>query len=138
MASKHPIEVAAAVIEKDGKFLIAQRYANSHLGGLWEFPGGKRESQESFEDCLKRELFEELAIEIEVDKFWKTVLYSYPEKTVELHFYFCSLKNGNPKPDGCQDYRWVQPSELGHFNFPPADLEIIQELSSNKSWQRRS
>jgi len=130
MSRPFSIQVGAAIIRHNGKILIAQRKESDHLGGLWEFPGGKRENGESFEACLKREIAEELCGLIEVEKPWKIVSHAYPERTVELHFYFCRFLGGELKAVECQDFRWVRPDELGQFSFPPADHDLIQELSA--------
>ena len=84
-------EVSAALIFRDGKLLITQRHAEAHLGGLWEFPGGKREPDETFEQCLVREIREELGVEISVGELFESVTHAYPEKTVHLKFFVCHL-----------------------------------------------
>src|SRR6266699_853251 len=77
-----PVDVAAGLIFRDGKLLITRRHADAHLGGLWEFPGGKRESDETFEECLARELREELGIEVVVGQLVESLTHKYPEKAV--------------------------------------------------------
>src|SRR5579864_724450 len=94
------IEVSAGLVFRGGKLLITQRHADSHLGGLWEFPGGKREANETFEECLVRELREELGIEVEVGELLESLTHSYPEKTVALKFFRCELKQHEPQPLG--------------------------------------
>src|SRR5438552_2586634 len=113
-----PIEVAAGLIFRDGKLLITQRHEHVHLGGLWEFPGGKREPSESFEDCLVRELREELGIEVLVGELVETISEDYPEKTVHLKFYRCGWKKHEPRPLGCIALQWVTPGELKDYEFP--------------------
>src|SRR5882757_10854262 len=81
------IEVSAALIFHHGKLLIAQRHATSHLGGLWEFPGGKREAGETFEQCLVRTIREELGVEISVGELFEEIVHDYPEKSVRLKFF---------------------------------------------------
>lgn len=125
------IQVAAAVIEKDGRYLITQRKPDDHLGGLWEFPGGKKEAHESLESCLKREISEELACEIEIGRLWKTIRHAYPDIMVELNFFLCRLITQEIESRGCQAFRWVYPRELNDYPFPPADLKIIEELSTH-------
>ena len=88
-AVKNPIDVAAALIFRNGKILIAQRHANSHLGGFWEFPGGKREPNETFEQCLVREIREELGADISINKLFEEIVHAYPNKTVRLRFFSC-------------------------------------------------
>src|SRR5271170_4934622 len=84
-----PIEVAAGLVFRDGKLLITRRLPEAHLGGLWEFPGGKREAGESFEQCLARELGEELGIEVQVRESVEDLIHHYPERSVHLKFYLC-------------------------------------------------
>ncbi len=92
--SRPAIEVSAAIIFRDGKLLIAQRHTASHLGGLWEFPGGKREPGETSEQCLVREIREELGVEISVGELFEEVSHTYPEKSVHLKFFFCQVISG--------------------------------------------
>jgi len=125
-----PVEVAAGLVFRDGKLLITQRKQGQHLAGLWEFPGGKRESGETFEACLKRELEEELAISVSVKEFLIEISHTYPSKAVLLRFYLCEWKAGEPLPIGCQDLRWINREELRHFPFPEADSQILELLIS--------
>jgi len=81
------IEVSAGLVFRDGLLLIAQRRPQDHLGGLWEFPGGKLEPGESAEDCLRRELMEELGIEVEIKELAETIEHDYPGKKVRLKFF---------------------------------------------------
>ena len=124
------IEVTAAVIVQDGQYLITRRLDESHQGGLWEFPGGKRENNESLKDCLRREIKEELDLEIEVGVLLKTIHYAYAFYTFTLHFYLCRIQSGTPRLLGCQDFRWVKPHELGYYPFPPANHAIIAQLTN--------
>src|SRR5438445_1625005 len=128
MAIVQPVEVAAAVILHDGRYLLTMRKTNVHLSGLWEFPGGKREPGESLEDCLRRELREELGIEITEPVPFQIVRHAYPEKTVELHFFQCSIKDGNPRLLGCDALQWVSPEELTVVPLPPADRPLVKAL----------
>jgi mutator protein MutT len=127
------IDVAAALVFRDGKLLITQRYANSHLGGLWEFPGGKREHGESFEDCLARELREELGIDVEVGQLIESLNHDYPEKSVHLRFFKCRWLKHEPHPLGCPAFAWITPGDLGNYEFPAADARLLKMLSSNLS-----
>lgn len=122
------IEVAAGLVFRDGKLLITQRPAGGHLAGLWEFPGGKRETDESFEDCLRRELMEELGIEVELGELIESITHSYPEKTVHLRFFRCAWKQHEPQALGCPAFRWVTKEELGEYEFPTADGRLLQKL----------
>ncbi len=122
------IDVAAALIFRDGKVLITRRHAGSHLGGLWEFPGGKREPGESFEQCLFRELREELGVESSVGDLFEEVTHVYPEKTVHLKFFISRLAQGEPRPLGCAAVKWVSQSELDEYAFPAADAKLLEKL----------
>jgi mutator protein MutT len=131
------IEVAAALVFRTGKLLITQRYKAAHLGGLWEFPGGKREPGESFETCLRRELREELAIEVEVGPLLESLTHRYSEKTVYLRFYRCRWICNEPLPIGCADFKWIEASQLRDHAFPAADARLLDLLEScPKLWRQ--
>ena len=125
------IEVAAALVFRGGQLLITQRHAGAHLGGLWEFPGGKREVAESFEDCLRRELREELGIEVEVGALIESLTHEYPEKTVHLRFFRCQWLRHEPRPLGCATFRWIQPTDLRNYAFPGADARLLAILENS-------
>ncbi len=125
---KNSIEVSAALIFRDGKLLITRRPAQSHLGGLWEFPGGKREAGETFEQCLIREIREELGVEISVGELFEEISHDYPEKSVRLKFFICQLLSGKPQPLGCAGVKWVAETELAGFQFPAADARLLRKL----------
>jgi len=122
------IDVAAGLVFHEGKLLITLRYPEAHLGGLWEFPGGKLESDETFEACLARELQEELGIEISVGDLVESLTHAYPERTVHLRFYRCRWARGEPQPLGCADFRWVSANELADYAFPAADARLLARL----------
>jgi 8-oxo-dGTP diphosphatase len=119
--------VAAAVIEREGFFLVTRRQAGVHLAGTWEFPGGKCDSGESLHDCMTRELREELAVEADVGNEVLTTTHEYEEQRVELHFLRCRI-SGEPSPLLGQAMRWVSRQELAELTFPPADAELIRLL----------
>jgi mutator protein MutT len=122
------INVSAALIFHHGQLLITQRHAGSHLGGLWEFPGGKREANESFEECLVREIREELAMEISVGKLFEEVTHAYETKTVHLKFFLCEWTGGEPKALGCAAFKWIHNNELVDYKFPAADARLLANL----------
>ena len=129
------IEVAAGIIFRDGKLLITQRHADSHLGGLWEFPGGKREPGETFEQCLRRELREELGCDVEVLELVEAITHDYPEKTVHLQFFRCRWLANEPQAIDCAAVRWVNHEELDQFQFPAADARLLDHLRrTNELW----
>jgi mutator protein MutT len=121
--------VVAAVIERDDAFLVTRRLEGSHLAGYWEFPGGKCEPHESLESCLRRELVEELRVEIRVGHELLTNLFSYDDRDVELHFYRCELL-GEPEPLLGQEMRWVGRGDLRSLDLPPADAALVELLTS--------
>ena len=129
--SEHLVVVAAAVVERDGRFLVTQRAPGTHLGGCWEFPGGKCESEESLHDALRREMVEELDVAIDIDELLDTVEHAYPDRTVRLHFYRCRLK-GKLRPRQGQATQWVTRAELASLEFPPADAALIEKLVSDR------
>lgn len=122
------IEVAAGLVFREGRLLITQRPAGGHLAGLWEFPGGKRDAHESFEECLRRELKEELGIEVEVLELVESLTHDYPEKSVHLRFYRCAWKQHEPRAIECAAFRWVRAEELGQYQFPAADARLLETL----------
>ena len=121
------VVVVAAVIERDGRFLVARRLKGTHLAGYWEFPGGKVHEGETEEGALQREISEELNAGIEhVRKIFRTA-HAYPERTVELHFFRGDL-TCDPHPALGQELRWIARDEFGAMDFPPADAELIDGL----------
>src|SRR5687767_15950923 len=121
LGTRNLIEVAAGLVFRGGKLLITQRCKGSHLAGLWEFPGGKREPGETYEACLRRELQEELGIEVEVNNLIESIDHVYPEKSVRLKFFRCRLLKNEPSPIGCDAVAWVDASQLSSYAFPEAD-----------------
>jgi 8-oxo-dGTP diphosphatase len=125
----HPTKiVVAAVIERDGAFLIAQRRATDRFPGLWEFPGGKVDPGESPEEALRRECQEELAIEIEVNRIRDVIFHRYEAFSVLLLFYNCRIVRGEPQPIECSDPRWVPLNELDDYPLLPGDLPFVERL----------
>lgn len=123
-----PIVVVAAVIERDGSFLLTLRPDGTHLAGHWEFPGGKVHHSESHAEALRREIFEELDAVAHVGEMVHTVTHAYPDKTVELFFYRCDLR-GEAKPMIGQQMRWVARHELAALPLPDADRDLISQLT---------
>lgn len=130
-ASGLEIDVAAGLVFRKGKLLITQRRQDDYLGGLWEFPGGKREVGESFEDCLRRELREELGIEVSIGVLLGSITHAYPEKTVRLKFYRCELRRREPRALGCRALAWVGVDELARFQFPAADKKFLEDIRTS-------
>ncbi|MFB3854357.1 MAG: (deoxy)nucleoside triphosphate pyrophosphohydrolase [Vicinamibacterales bacterium] len=121
------MEVVAAVVERDGRFLLTRRLEGTHLAGYWEFPGGKRGETETLEEALEREIREELDVHIRVGAPILTTGHSYGSTPVVLHFYECFL-DGEPRPVLGQGVLWVAREDLGALLLPPADAEIVRLL----------
>lgn len=126
------VDVSAALIFRNGKLLITQRHANAHLGGLWEFPGGKREPHETFEQCLARELWEELGIRVTVGNLFEEITHDYPDKNVRLKFFLCELTEGEPKAVDCAAVKWISLSELNGYEFPAADARLLRRIKDTR------
>jgi 8-oxo-dGTP diphosphatase len=122
------VVVAAAVVERNGRILVTKRPAGVHLEGHWEFPGGKCAPGETLEQCLVRELREELDVDAAVGAELLSTSHDYGERRIELHFFNCSLP-GEPRPQLGQEMQWVERSQLGTLQFPPADAELITLLT---------
>ncbi len=129
MASDAPeLSVAAGLVFRDRRLLITQRRAGGHLGGLWEFPGGKLEPGEAWEAALRRELHEELGIEAEIGREFSSVRHAYPGRRVYLRFFVCQLGPVEPRPLGCAALAWVSADELSRYAFPEADQQLLAAL----------
>ena len=127
-SSKPTVVVVAAVVERDGSFLIARRQTGVHLEGYWEFPGGKCLPGETDLESLRREIREELDADIEAVDRLLTSAHEYDDRIIELRFYRCALV-GTPKPMLGQELRWVSRAELAELHFPPADAELIARVT---------
>lgn len=128
MAPKKKIAVTAAIIRHEGKILITERPEGTHLEGMWEFPGGKKEEGESLGECITREIREELGVQVNPEVLLLTVTHEYDLKIVDLHVFECALVKGTPMPLEGQKMRWVRPDEMSCLTFPPPDQKIIEFL----------
>ncbi len=126
------IVVTAGVIIEQGKILVTQRKESSHQGLLWEFPGGKVKEGEEPRGALRRELKEELDIEVEVGMILEAVYHPYPKYPILLLVYHCHIEKGVLKPIGCHDLRWVGLEELKRLPMPPADDPVRKHLGSSE------
>ena len=138
LPARTSIEVAAGLVFRDGLLLLTQRPAGGHLGGLWELPGGKREPHETFEECLHRELREELGIEVEVQGLVESITHDYPERTVHLRFFRCRWLRCEPQPLGCPAFVWADREGLARYEFPAADARLLDKLRQTRElWETR-
>lgn len=125
------IVVTAAVIERDDRILVTRRLEGTHLEGYWEFPGGKCESGESLEACLRRELREELAVEAIIGGELLSTIHAYPARKVELHFFSATIA-GDPVAQIGQQMQWVRREDLATLALPPADDELVALLQQGR------
>lgn len=123
-------DVVAALIWDGDKFLACQRPAHKARGLLWEFVGGKVEPGESLQDALIRECREELAVTVKVGEIFTTVLHEYPDISVRLTLFNASISEGTIKKLEHNDIRWITTAEIDHYQFCPADDEILLKLKS--------
>ena len=126
---KH-IEVVAAILHRNGAYFATPR-GYGEFEGMWEFPGGKVEPGESSEDALKREIQEELGIDITIDKFLCSTEYDYPSFHLTMHCYLCGIKAGEIELREHKSAHWLRPEELGSVEWLPADKEIVEKLKYN-------
>jgi A/G-specific adenine glycosylase len=123
--------VTAAILERNQHFLIAQRPANGLLGGLWEFPGGKQEDNETLPAALQREIMEELGCEVIVGAHFGEYQHAYTHFRVTLHAFICSLTNGEPQPIEASQLAWVPVQHLSDYPMGKIDRQIAEQLQKN-------
>ncbi|XTZ10228.1 MAG: 8-oxo-dGTP diphosphatase MutT [cyanobacterium endosymbiont of Rhopalodia yunnanensis] len=132
-----PQKIGVAVIyNEDGQILIDRRLKKGLLGGLWEFPGGKFEPNETVEDCIKREILEEIDIEIGIEEHLITLDHAYTNFKVTLIVHRCRYLTGEPKPIRCEKICWVTLDEMSNFSFPNANTKIIKLLQNQQQTKR--
>ncbi len=126
-------DIAVGIVWRDEELLIAKRPAEGLLGGLWEFPGGKREQGESLQATVVREVHEELGIEVEPGVKIAAIDHAYSHFEITLHAYHCRYRSGIPMPLGCQEHAWVRPDELDRYAFPAANRRLLEHLARSPS-----
>ncbi|MBL8611992.1 MAG: (deoxy)nucleoside triphosphate pyrophosphohydrolase [Myxococcales bacterium] len=126
--STRTIRVVAAVLERDGRYLITQRRASAVLPLLWEFPGGKVESGETDAEALKREVMHRLGAEIDCGKLISFVSHPYEHYVVDLFLYECTLKSAALEPRAVNAFKWVASSDFDQYPFTPADEASMNKL----------
>ncbi|KST64948.1 8-oxo-dGTP diphosphatase MutT [Mastigocoleus testarum] len=127
----HKIIGAAVIWSEQGQILIDRRPLGGEMGGLWEFPGGKIEPGESIEECIKREIQEELGMVIAVGEHLTTIDHTYSNLRITLTAHHCQHLSGEPQTIECDEIRWVWVNELENFTFPPANTEIIEAIKKS-------
>jgi mutator protein MutT len=128
-----PLRVLAAVLEENGRWLIAKRKKGDRFAGLWEFPGGKLEPGETPQECLARELFEELGIGVRVGRYLGSVRYSSPGFAIELMVYRVSHRDGSICLQDHEEARWVSRSEIGLYDLTEPDKLLLQKLLAKEA-----
>jgi 8-oxo-dGTP diphosphatase len=128
--------VVAGLMIEDGNVLVSKRREDSSHGGLWEFPGGKMMEGEEPREALRRELKEELDIEVEVGRIFDAVFEPHPRGSLLLLAFRCGKVKGHLKPLGCADLRWVPLKDLEELAMPPADESIRKRLCSPEEFAR--
>ncbi|MGG1218228.1 8-oxo-dGTP diphosphatase MutT [Priestia endophytica] len=121
-------KVVAAIIKDKDRILIAQRNSKDHLAGKWEFPGGKIEPGETPEECLAREIREELRIDVEIGSFYDDNVFGSKDQAIHLLFYWAEVMNGEVTSVVHDDVKWITIKELARFDFAPADIPIVKRL----------
>lgn len=122
------LQVTAGLIRNNGKILITQRPLNKIFGGLWEFPGGKQQDGETLEQCLAREIAEELNIEIQIGEKLMSVLHSDDSLQISLHVFLCDFRSGELERREVRDWRWIEFSELDNYALTKPDQQVIERL----------
>jgi 8-oxo-dGTP diphosphatase len=122
------IRVVAAVIEKDGRYLITQRRTSAVLPLLWEFPGGRVEESETDAAALKREVLHRLGVDIDVGQLISFVSHPYEKYVVDLYLYECTITSGEPSPLAVSAFKWVTSAEFDQYAFTPADEASMNKL----------
>lgn len=124
----HTIDVAIAIVYHNMQVLICRRRPEGHLGGFWEFPGGKIEVGETPNHCAERELREEVGIICEATVPIRVIEHAYPDRSVRIHPFLCAFRSGTAAPLGCDEAIWINPARLRDYTFPPANDQLIEQI----------
>ena len=127
------IKVICGIIYFNNKIFIARRKEGKTMAGKWEFPGGKFKPRETPEQCLHREINEELGVTLEIDEKLMVIKHSYTRFRVTLHVFLCRIRSGQISPSQCDDWSWVKAEELYTYPFPAANVKIINNLLNYKA-----
>jgi len=130
LSSDSVLDVAVALVWRDGCLLITRRKADAYLGGLWEFPGGKLLPGESPPAGAEREVLEEVGVGVRATRTRPPIVHHYPDRTVRLHPVDCTYLGGGPRALEVAEWAWVQPRDLSRYPFPPADIGLLEELQA--------
>jgi mutator protein MutT len=125
------VDVAIALVWRDGRLLVTQRPDGSHLEGTWEFPGGKLAAQETAEACAEREVLEETGVRVTARRVRAVIEHDYPDRSVRLHPVDCDWVGGEPETRGVAAWAWVRPEDLGGYVFPSANSDLLAALEKS-------
>src|SRR5262249_761363 len=125
---KARIDAAIAIVVRGANVLVCQRKDDDTLGGYWEFPGGKCEDGETLEQCIARELREEIEIRATPIRKLPPIEHDYPYALLRLHPFICRHENGEPQLIECQAAKWITPAALREYRFPPANDQLIEDV----------
>lgn len=128
-----PARVAVAIVQRDGRILIARRAEGASFGGLWELPGGRCLPGEEFADAAEREVREETGLTVRVEAPAAVVRHTYPGFTVEIHAFFCTPLSGEARPLASDALEWVAWDELERYRFPEANAELFAQARANQA-----
>ena len=128
------IKVAVGVIWNKNSILITKRKSSGLLGGLWEFPGGKVNADETSEECVVREIYEETGVTVELKSFIVNIKHQYSHFSISLDSFHCLYKSGTPKPKQCSDVKWIKPHEVSKFPFPKANHKFMNHIPNSNPW----
>jgi mutator protein MutT len=132
------VDVAIALIVRDERLLICRRRAGSPLEGYWEFPGGKCTQGELPEQCVTREVREEIGLHVSIERELSVIDHDYAHGRVRLHPFICRIESGQPSAIACDELRWVSAADLPTYRFPPANDGLLIEATAVLSTMRRS
>ena len=121
-------KISVGLIWRDNNILISKRHSNAMLGGLWEFPGGKIKEGESAKECVKREIKEELGVNVSVGGKITTIKHAYSHFTIELTAYHCQYQSGEPATLDCADFKWITTDQIESLPFPKANHKIFNKI----------
>ena len=130
------IPCGVALVRRGREYLIAQRKRSDTFGLFWEFPGGKKNPDETFEECVAREIKEEVGIDIEVGEKFMELKRRYNQKTIWLHFYLCTYVSGEARPLDCEKIMWETLEGLKSYQFPPANDRVIRKLIERRNREK--
>ncbi|MFC1484368.1 A/G-specific adenine glycosylase [Candidatus Neomarinimicrobiota bacterium] len=123
--------IAAGIIWRDQQFLICKRPVGGLLGGLWELPGGKVEDSESLAEAVRREIREEVDLDVRVVNYIGAIRHAYSHFSIQLHIFNCAFSSGTPQTLGCTEYRWIRWEDIPHFPFPRANHKLFSLIQSS-------